>query len=138
MKALTVCQPYAEMIAAGEKHVENRTWPTAYRGPLAIHAGRSRAWLERDDVLERPEMTFGAFVALTDLVECVPVAVLRSRPNWHEEAHHLSGPWCWVLAHVDRLSPVPYRGALGLWTVPDDVVRQAVVAPRCRAGGRER
>ena len=45
MKALTICQPYAEMIANHEKPIENRTWPTSYRGPLAIHAGKSRAWL---------------------------------------------------------------------------------------------
>jgi hypothetical protein len=42
-KVLTVCQPYAEMIACGHKPVENRVWWTFYRGPLLIHAGKSRA-----------------------------------------------------------------------------------------------
>jgi len=45
MKAVTIYQPYAELIARGEKRVENRSWRTDYRGPLAIHAGCSRAWL---------------------------------------------------------------------------------------------
>lgn len=40
MKALTISQPYASLIARGEKFVENRRWPTPYRGPLAIHAGK--------------------------------------------------------------------------------------------------
>lgn len=35
MKALTIHQPYAELIRRGEKVIENRTWPTSYRGPLA-------------------------------------------------------------------------------------------------------
>jgi hypothetical protein len=47
-KALTICQPYAELIARGEKVIENRTWPTSYRGPLLIHAGKSREWLYGD------------------------------------------------------------------------------------------
>lgn len=41
MYALTVKQPWASAIMAGLKRVENRTWRTDYRGPLAIHAGSS-------------------------------------------------------------------------------------------------
>lgn len=40
MKALSVRQPWAWAIAKGYKPVENRTWSTQYRGPLAIHAGQ--------------------------------------------------------------------------------------------------
>ena len=39
MKALSVRQPWAELIVAGLKDVENRTWRTDYRGPVLIHAG---------------------------------------------------------------------------------------------------
>lgn len=42
LKALTVLQPWAWCIAHAGKTVENRTWaPGSYRGPLAIHAGRT-------------------------------------------------------------------------------------------------
>ncbi|HHY88739.1 MAG TPA: ASCH domain-containing protein, partial [Chloroflexi bacterium] len=40
MKALSVRQPWAWLIAQGYKTVENRTWATNYRGPLLIHAGK--------------------------------------------------------------------------------------------------
>ena len=40
MKALTVRQPWASLIAAGVKTIETRSWSTKYRGPLAIHAGK--------------------------------------------------------------------------------------------------
>lgn len=40
MKALTIRQPWASLIAAGVKTIETRSWSTRYRGPLAIHAGR--------------------------------------------------------------------------------------------------
>ena len=46
MKAITISQPWAHLIVRGEKRVENRTWPTEHRGPLAIHAGKSLAELD--------------------------------------------------------------------------------------------
>ena len=38
MKAITIWQPYAQAIALGLKKFETRSWPTKYRGKLAIHA----------------------------------------------------------------------------------------------------
>lgn len=51
MKAITIHQPYASLIAWGEKHFETRSWSTPYRGPIAIHAGKSMEVLE--DFAER-------------------------------------------------------------------------------------
>lgn len=42
MKALTIRQPWASLIAAGVKTIETRSWSTEYRGPLAIHAGKAK------------------------------------------------------------------------------------------------
>jgi hypothetical protein len=39
MKALTILQPWASLIACGAKKIETRSWATKYRGPIAIHAG---------------------------------------------------------------------------------------------------
>jgi len=39
MKALTIHQPYASLLACGAKKYETRSWATNYRGPIAIHAG---------------------------------------------------------------------------------------------------
>lgn len=38
MKALTLRQPWASLVALGVKTIETRGWSTSYRGPLAIHA----------------------------------------------------------------------------------------------------
>lgn len=49
MRALTIRQPWATLIARGAKTIETRSWSTKYRGPLAIHAGQSpRTWRELD------------------------------------------------------------------------------------------
>ncbi|MFG2076959.1 ASCH domain-containing protein [Nonomuraea maritima] len=36
---ITIQQPWAALIVAGIKDIENRTWTTAYQGPLLIQAG---------------------------------------------------------------------------------------------------
>lgn len=40
MKVLTLTQPWATLVAIGAKKIETRSWPTSYRGPLAIHAAK--------------------------------------------------------------------------------------------------
>jgi hypothetical protein len=40
MKALTVRQPWASLLAHGAKRFETRSWKINYRGKLAIHAGK--------------------------------------------------------------------------------------------------
>lgn len=46
MKALTLTQPWATLVAIGAKKIETRSWSTSYRGPLAIHAAKT--WNEDD------------------------------------------------------------------------------------------
>lgn len=41
MKALTLTQPWATLVAIGAKRIETRSWHTSYRGPLAIHAAKT-------------------------------------------------------------------------------------------------
>jgi len=139
LKALTICQPYPELILRGAKRVENREWPTAYRGAFLIHAGKSRKWLslsadgQSDDEYEIPlaEMAFGAIVGRCTLADCVHIGDYETHQKypWLREHQHANGPWCWVLSDVVRFAnAIPYRGALGLFQVPDDVLRDAKVA----------
>lgn len=41
MKAITIKEPWADMIAYGDKTIETRTWNTAYRGPLLICSSKT-------------------------------------------------------------------------------------------------
>jgi len=47
MKTLSVRQPYATLICAGIKDVENRSWSTEYRGTVLIHASQ---WSMKPDL----------------------------------------------------------------------------------------
>ncbi len=40
MKALTLTQPWATLVAIGAKRFETRSWTTKYRGSLMIHAAK--------------------------------------------------------------------------------------------------
>lgn len=130
MKCLTICQPYAELICLADsdrraKRVENRTWPTSYRGPLLIHAGKSREWLVGGDYgLAEDQLRFGAIVGVAELVDCFCFDVESSyrsalgRHSWLARHAHVEGPYCFVLAKVYRFrEPIEYRGAQGLFEI---------------------
>lgn len=132
MKALTISQPYASLIADGEKPVENRRWDTGYRGSLAIHAGKGTQYMTRKELREVPS---GVVIATCTLLYCCPVMRLENLPNqtyipyalkqagWalrdvtqllqHE---HCKGPYLWILGDITKLStPIPAVGKQGLW-----------------------
>lgn len=44
MKALTLTQPWATLVAIGAKRIETRSFQRSYRGPLAIHAAKTFPW----------------------------------------------------------------------------------------------
>jgi len=140
MRAITICQPWAELIVGGEKRVENRSWTTGYRGPLAIHAGRSRVWMEKcpDAVPADRELPFGAIVGLVDLVKVIRFSELESYSRnvpgyeWLRTHVYASGPLCWILANARRFErPIPWRGSQRLWNVPDRVIERAVCVASC-------
>jgi len=45
MKAITLYQPWATLVAIGAKKIETRSWYTEYRGRLAIHAGKNTKFI---------------------------------------------------------------------------------------------
>lgn len=128
MKAITILQPYAHWIITGQKRVENRTWETKHRGKIAIHAGKSRSWMDVTSLKNVDEMSFGAIVGVAELVDCVwigngktTVSIIKKYP-WFFDHEHVHGPCCWVLESVVRLDhPIEWKGAQGLWNMPDDI-----------------
>jgi hypothetical protein len=121
LPCLTICQPWAWAAVTGIKQIENRPKPSSHRGVLLIHAGKSRNWMEdaRAHLPEMPnEFVFGAIVGAVYMHDCVQVASVAGRRfAW--------GPWCHLYrdARVFR-HPIPYRGQLGLFRVPIDLIHK--------------
>jgi hypothetical protein len=113
IKAISVKPPWSWAIVNKLKPIENRDWPTRYRGPLLIHAGKqidkTAVMPIRDIVL--PEMfDRGGFVGISDCVDCVS----QSESPWFE------GKYGFVLDNVRKLPFVAYPGNLGLFEVEVD------------------
>lgn len=132
MKALTISQPFASLIASGEKWIENRSWATNYRGWLAIHAGKGTQYLTPAELRAYPA---GRIIAVAKLSACVrlnrslgatDLAIPgSSRTVAQAVSHaHCEGPWCWILDDVRRVEHVPWRGSQGLWDVPEEIAKR--------------
>jgi hypothetical protein len=138
MKALSIRQPWAELILQGRKTIELRTWTTHHRGTLAVHAAQK---LELEDCaahqLDPDALRRGALVGTVTLVDVIELdaaeyADLRdqhlSRDDWPGKLYG------WVLAQPTRLSaPIPMSGRMALFTV-DDVPAPPAAVRRPKTG----
>lgn len=135
MKALSVRQPWAGLIAAGVKDIENRGQQTHHRGLVAVHASLryDNAAYEQVKVrrghgaiaVERRQLLYhlGVIIAVAEPVGChqAGATTVKCCAPWGEEFHGTRPAWHWRFADVRPVTPVPARGQLGLWTVPDDI-----------------
>lgn len=134
MKALSIWQPYAQLIAMGVKQIETRSWGTPYRGLVAIHAAaRKEGLLEALaevnltlPIFGQPTlpacMPLGAVVAVAELLGCAQSrghADGRFPAIEHELGNLQFGRWAWCFRNIQPLIPaIPVRGNQGLWNLP--------------------
>ena len=151
MKAISLWQPWASLVAVAAKQIETRSWATQYRGPLVIHAAlkwdarireiaaepRMRNLLAIDRwAIEYPyRLTRGAAVALVDLVD---VADIRSdcmigQTDWKTYplptgnellfGNYTPGRYAWLFQNIRKLkTPVLLKGRQQLWTLkPEEI-----------------
>jgi hypothetical protein len=119
--ALSLRQPWLYAILHLGKDIENRTWRSRYRGRVILHASRTMDEAGVKYLRERgfyvPEaLPMGAYVGEVTITDCRPLAECDSR--W------AFGPWCYLLERpVAYDTPIPGRGRLGFYPVPDEVTR---------------
>ena len=133
-KAITICQPYADLVLLPmsdprAKRTENRTWPSGYRGPLLIHAGKSKDWIDADPNrpgfdsfgFEIEQLVRGALIGVVDMIDCLRAEDVAKKYRQLKGHPHISGPWCHLYANVRRfVKPLPYGGQRGFFNVPDN------------------
>ena len=125
MKAITLYQPWASLVAIGAKTIETRPLSTKYRGPLAIHAAKKATVV--DDPYYRSvlssaglaydKLPLGAIVATCNLVDC-PQITNANCPCYPEYAFSdfKPGLYAWKFMDIKPISaPIPARGYRGLW-----------------------
>lgn len=115
MKALSIRQPWAWLIVHGHKDVENRTWPTTFRGRFLIHAGKTfdqagYRWVVSRMAIAMPAPELierGGIVGEAEIVDCVT----RFQSRW------FAGPYGFVLRDARPRPFTPMAGKLGFFEV---------------------
>jgi hypothetical protein len=126
MKALSIKNPWATLIAHGIKDIENRTWRTKFKGRIYIHVSSPKKFhVELTDpqmiqalplipLFTDGKVSFGAIIGEVDIIDCVQ----NHQSIWAEKAAHGEKPiWNWVLENAvlydHQIENV--KGALSLW-----------------------
>ncbi|MES2796681.1 MAG: ASCH domain-containing protein [Bacteroidota bacterium] len=142
MKALSIKQPWAALIAHGIKDIENRTWRTHFRGRIYIHASGKgipdfEFTREQHKVLlniDTEDMNFhkSAIIGEVEIVDCV----INNPSIWAEKTFMyeyddqvgekpIGKPiYNWVLANA-KLYDKPIlnvKGKLSFWYPDNDIV----------------
>jgi activating signal cointegrator 1 len=115
MKALSLWQPWASLIADGTKKIETRSWPLNHRGPLAIHATKK---IDKDacikfgyDPLVIPR---GCIVCLVSVDDCVKFPNVLAPPD--EYGDFSPGRYGFLLSIIEVFDkPIPARGMQGIF-----------------------
>lgn len=132
MKAITLWQPWATLIAIGAKQFETRSWDTNYRGPLAIHAAKrpvsrvdvspaiSRALAENGYAdYDWSKLPYGCIVCTVDLVYTLyteqAVGSSLFGPLELHFGDYTPGRFAWRLDDVQPVDNVPAVGRQGFW-----------------------
>jgi hypothetical protein len=113
MKALSIRQPWAWLIANGLKDIENRTWGTNFRGTFLLHAGKSfdyegYEWVisEMGVALPPPsQFELGGIVGQAEIIDCVTSF----------DSPWFSGPYGFVLRNARPRRFTPISGKLGFF-----------------------
>ena len=108
MRALSVKQPWAELIARGRKKKEFRTWSRSCFGELLIVASKAvEADLIADEGLDPSTLLFGRAVCVVDFYKVTGA----------------DDDYAWHLRSPRRVEPIEVKGSASLYHVPDERIR---------------
>jgi hypothetical protein len=130
MLALSIRQPWAWMIIHGSKDIENRDWPTKFRGRVLVHASKGMtrdewgsAWAfahgsgigpkALEAGVNAVNIERGGIVGSVEIVDCVS----ESESRW------FVGRYGFVLRDPQVLPFTPWRGQLGFFDVPQEALQ---------------
>ena len=139
MLALSIRQPWASLILKAGKNIENRDWPTKYRGRILVHAAKGMTRAEHEDAIafaveaiKADPRNVGAErkVTLRDLgfaFEDLPRGGIFGSVEIVACMTDSSSPWFvgrygFMLREPQPLPFVPYRGQLGFFDVPAEAL----------------
>lgn len=142
MKAISLWQPWASLVVLGEKKIETRSWDTAYRGPLLIHAAKRQNLSELKMLFDCPvfsgalkmsyhdaiaKLPYGCIIGKVDLVQTETSETIKGSGMLSgQEAvfgNYDDGRYGWELDNPVLFDhPVGYKGSQGFFEVPCEII----------------
>lgn len=116
MKALSLKQPWAELILKGKKKIEIRKWNTKFRGEFLIHASKIPDWngMKKFGFKDLP---CGVIVGKARLVDVKKYE--NEKEFLKDQDSHLAtkewGNYGFILKNVKRINKIPAKGQLNFW-----------------------
>jgi hypothetical protein len=140
MFAISLLQPWAWAILWAGKDIENRTWdlPAQFVGRRVMLRASKR--VSRDEFDGAADMIEGVSGVRVSSYELVPMGALVGAVTFTGSIHpgndgvrwHFPDQFCWIVHDAKPLpEPIPCKGMLGFWRIPDDVAARV----RGLAGG---
>jgi hypothetical protein len=124
LKALSIRQPWADLIVRGRKTIEVREWLVSHRGPFLIHVSNTVDWkavetLGYEDVQSLPRRCLVAYAEISDVFQFDRARWLATLKE-HWVVHPLPQPsFGAILSNVRAFQqPVRCRGALNFFLPP--------------------
>ncbi|MBW2995648.1 ASCH domain-containing protein [Candidatus Woesearchaeota archaeon] len=115
MKALSLKQPWAELVLQGRKTIETRTWNTKFRGEFLIHASKipDKEAMKRFGFSDLPAGKIVGKAELTDVIEF-------TKKSWKKDKNTCANwmpyrKYGFVLKKIKRIKPKKAKGKLGFW-----------------------
>lgn len=136
MKAITIMQPFATLIAINEKDNETRCWSTKYRGDLLIHAGKGKDYMFLCDgepfksVLakhgySKNNLSMGEIIDKVNLTNCIKIDSIQTMFDVSNKKQNINetnfgdwdiGNYVWKLEDIEILKKhIPVKGQQRLW-----------------------
>lgn len=125
MKALSLKQPWAELVVSGKKKIELRKWNTHFRGEFLVHASKSPDMnaMKKFEISES-SLPLGFVIGKAKLVD---VKKYENKEDFAKDAGlHLAtsdwGEYGFVLSDVFRLEkPIAAKGTLNFWEFEGEI-----------------
>lgn len=116
MKALSLKQPYAELVISGKKTIELRKWKTKFRGEFLVHASKS-VYKESMQRFGFTDLPTGYIVGKAKLIEVKEYN--NEKEHQADKGKHLAssswGKYGFVLSDAKRVNKIPAKGKLNFW-----------------------
>ena len=139
MKALSLWQPWATLFVMGLKLNETRSWKTAYRGPLLIHAtlkfprealDLAHSEFQKGLIPGPGVLPRGGLIGVVNIGDIQPVEVVASSlaDNELRYGDYSAGRFAWMATDPHEIEFAPWKGSQGLFNVPDEIAAALLAA----------